>query len=333
MSVVHDVSGVHVLRLHSDAAGHIWFGDDYTPGECSGLSVDEFFSGQESQLGFDLRTAQRLRVLGIRQNAALIVRLYDTISHNGLRSPYSVIELGSPVVCPTNAVLTDPEAVMHYLWQPEPVSALHVLWHTLGKHDYCTYSLISCIDKANKITDHARHIVRYHPAWPALTFAIKPDLEAACATIANIVDARWFHHYGRANRLSKLFAYLGITPQNVRAFFQLGNPGRHFDRALRAIATWYNRASVIAYNTGNCVGPEAYLWRVYASHRDPEKGVLRGTEQMLRLVNHVWLNAVMPPHPEVGFSSSQFFRYATEAKAFEKHSVTATKLDRPGKTG
>jgi len=334
MAVVQDVDQIQILRLHTDDAGHVWFGDDCTLGVNSKCPVETFFDNSTLYLGFDINSARKVRVLGTRQNAALIVKLQELRSQDGTLLKRQRVELGSPAVCPTNAVLSDPECVLQHLWQPEPFSALRMLWHPLGRHDYCSYAMARAIDASDgKVTDWVRHISKYHPAWPAVTFTPKADLDAASSMLADVIDARWFLHYNRPNRLSKLYAYLGITPQNVKAFFGGGPRGRHYDRAATAITSWYNRESVIAYNTGRCDVPEAFLWRVYASQKGAERGVLRGTERMLSLVSHVWLNAVMPPHPEVGFRPDQFFKYLPEAKAFERHYAAAAKLDRPGKNG
>ena len=331
MSTVRD-DQVQILRLHADAAGHIWFGDDCTLGVNSKCPVETFFDNSLIFLGFDVNAAKKIRVLGIRQNAALLVKLQELRAQDAGLLKRQRVELGSPAVCPTDAVRSDPHSVLQHLWQPEPSSALRMLWHPMGRHDYCSYVMARDLDlNGGKVTDRVRHVAKYHPAWAAVTFTQKPDLDAACITLADIIDARWFVHYQRPNRLSKLYAYMGVTPQNVKAFFGGCEPGRHYNRAVMAITAWYNRESVVAYNTGRCDGPESFLWRVYASQRGPERGVLRGTERLLSLISHVWLDAVMPPHPEVGFRPAQFFKYLPEAKAFEKHYAAHAKVERHGR--
>lgn len=334
MTTVRDVDQVQILRLHTDAAGNIWFGDDSTLGVNSGCPLDTFFDNSAMFLGFDVNSARSIRVLGSRQNAGLLVKLQELRSQDSGLLRRQRVELASPAVCPTYAVRSDPCSVLQHLWQPEPFSAFRILWHPMGRHDYCSYAMARDLDlNEGRITDRVRHIAKYHPAWPAVTFTPKGDLDSACIVLADILDARWFIHYQRPNRLSKLCAYMGVTPQNVKAFFGGCEPGRHYSRAVTAISAWYNRDSVVAYNTGRCDVPEAFLWRVYASQRGAERGVLRGTERLLSLISHVWLNAVMPPHPEVGFRPTQFFKYLPEAKAFERHYAANAKVERPGRNG
>ncbi len=163
-----------------------------------------------------------------------------------------------------------------------------------------------------------------HPAWPALSYLNGPcansiiDVSAACALLATVVDPRWFRHPFRPHRMSRLRAYLGLEPGNVRAVLGLGPPGRHHDRAVTAISTWYNPVALETCGAGRCIDPHHFLWKIFLTQRTAVRGVLRSTEKMLDFLVQVWTGRVARRCPEVGFSS-QFYLRSGEHETYVRH--------------
>lgn len=318
MSPVSDaVDQIQVLRLHTADNGLVWYGDDYNLGDNSYLEADDFVSFD--RLGFSMSQVRSIRLLGTENNAALILSLQRLrLAAAGLPVGQLPIVLGSPAVCRTVSNLKDPEAALHYLWQPE--SNLSWQWHQLSGGDYCSYALVDALRREyGLMSDKVRHIAAYHPAWPAVSFVPNADTDAACRLLATIVDPRWYIHYTHPHRLSRLLAYLGVTPNNVAAYLGEGPPDKHYDRAATVIGVWYNQHSVTAYNEHNQDRPCDFLWRIFASQSTVGKGILRSTERLVSLLYHVWLYAVSPPHPEVVFEPLRFFKTEAESRAFVTH--------------
>lgn len=312
-----EIDQIQVLRLHTAENDLVWFGDDSTLGCNSYLEADDFV--EYDSLGFSLDRVRSIRLFGTAKNAALILRLQQIrLNAAGTSVAHLPIMLGSPTICRTDGNLREPEAALHYLWQPE--SNLSWQWHHLMSSDYCSYSLIDSLQREfGVVSEKARRIAAYHPAWAAVSFIPHCDIEAACRSLAEIVDPRWYVHYTHPHRLSRLLSYLGVTPHNVSAYLGECQPGRHYERAATMIGTWYNRESVQAYNTGKCDAPNDFLWRIFSSQDTVGKGILRATERLVSLIYHVWLYAVSPPHPEVTFEPSLFFKNEAESQAFVIH--------------
>jgi hypothetical protein len=159
-----------------------------------------------------------------------------------------------------------------------------------------------------------KRIVAYHPAWPAFQFINSLDEDAACVLISEIVDPRWFRHPDHPSRFSRLFRYLGVTPDNMAVIAgDRGIEGRHFNRAVLAVRTWYNRDL-----NRKSAAPKDFLASTVRKH-PLAKALLLGTRRMLELVCHVWVDCVRQHHPELGFDAKRFFRDAGVARVFTQH--------------
>lgn len=307
---------IRLLRLHTDAAGFVWFGDDATPAAESGCRPPEFMGRHERRLGYRIGDdVCRVRLSGGHANALLAVQLYRLHSAG---ADFEV-ELASPALC---SAKVHPAVALQRLWQPEACDAFCGA-RPMTAADFDVYTLVQSLRAGPRVPESARHIALRHPAWPAVSFTPQFDADAACRLIADIIDPRWFRHPFRAGRLNRLFAHLGLTPGNVRGL--LGpcggaGQGRHRQRAEAAVRAWYNGRSLAAFRSGGCKGPEAFLWRIFGGRlADPVRALLRATQALVCLVAHVWLRAVGASHPEAGFCPSALFRDAAEENAFKRH--------------
>jgi hypothetical protein len=310
------IDQVQVLRLHTADDGLVWFGDDASLGTNSYLEVADFFAC--AKLDAALRNTKGIRLLGTANNAALILQLSRMRMGRSQLTKKVPVVLGSPVVCLKEANLREPEAVLRYLWQPE--SKLAWQWHRLGETDYCSYGLIDALQESkSELNDKVQKIAAYHYAWPAVTFVPNFDALAACQFLASIVDPRWYVHFTHPHRMSRLLAYLGLTPQNVAAFLGFEAPAHNYERALPAIRAWYNETSVAAYNSRQSDSPNDFLWRIFASQENVVKGVLRGTQRLVSLVYQIWLYSISPANCDVAFQPDRFFKDERESQAFQAH--------------
>lgn len=304
-----------LVRLHVDKSGSVWFGDGGEPATNTFLDPWDFFEN-EARLE-DLDNAKTVRLLGMRDNAPLINKLYERrMVDTAFRTKR--IELGSPGCVPSAWLRDDPISVMHHLWQPPASANLAGHWHDLNAIDYATFSMMTTFgDGAGReVPDIALRIAEYHPAWPAVTFIPTADPHAAVRLLCDIVDPRWYRHPLHPTRLTRLYSHLGLTPQNVLALRGEGQPGHNFNRAKNAVRVWYN---LRAQKTGRDAGD--FLLRLLDSKGDRQtSGLLRGTQKLVAFVCAVWSDAVKTPHPEVGFAASRFFKGdEKEARAFERH--------------
>lgn len=308
---------INVLRVQVDDAGHVWFGDDQALAVDSGLTVPDFLVPDES--GVDLRHVRLVRVLGTRRNAALICGMQDLRTHNTV---HNEIQLGSPSLCQTQAVLNNPERVLQYLKQPDTPSALSRQWHRCERIDYVSYALSMLLD-GDLQSPQIQGYSLLHPAWAAVTFVSHVDLTAARQVLVDILDPRWFVPYWRPHRLNRLHTYLGLIPQNIASLLGKGPPGRNCERAARVLKMWYNPRSLACpqhFATG------AFLWRIKGQHPDPVAGCLRACKKLVAFLSLVWLNAARKPHFESGFVPDLFFHRQTEVEAFVEHWKQARRL-------
>lgn len=289
------------LNLHVDRDDCVWCSDAGAVAVNTGLSPDDFVSS-----GVEFSDFETVAVLGTRNNGALIHALFLARMFG---RPYRV-RIGSPAIVGKAAVLDDPVAVLQQLLQGQyPLAGQ---WHDLDRLDFCTYSMIDAIGNAHDVPETARKILLSHPAWPSLAFLNNLDLDFVCRLLCEIVDPRWYRHPFRTERDSRLYAYLGLTPKNIRAWLIGSEPDRHFDRAMTTVLAWYNPAVGVGPSPGD------YLWRVFARHADVITGVLRTTQRFVTFLSRAWLMAVSSRHPEQVFDA-RFFSEPETAAAFQSH--------------
>ncbi len=304
-----------LLRLHVDVGGIVWYGHDRCFAEDSGLTPVPFLKEHE-QFGFQLDGVQQARLLGTASNAELIVALQQQRRRRPRQLGVQGIQLASPAVCPSSGCRSDPHQVMQLLWQPTTSGYTSGFWHDLSEKEFPTYALInrlaSCDD--GRLDDRTTRILHYHPAWPALSFLPTLSPWAAANLIAQIVDPRWFRDLTHHNRLSRLFVFLGLTPENVAAFVDGRRGPRHFDRFRFVLDAWSTRG---AY-TVNIDDPRNFLWRILRHHQG-KNGLLTASKWFVRFIREVWLHELGSREPEAVFVTGDFFRNSEEIRAYVQH--------------
>lgn len=309
----------NILRLHTAADGNVWYGRYHHDGVDSGCQVDAFLKSTPF-LG-----ARRIRVLGTAGNAALLRALFFLKRSRGMPERPSQgrtavvspsVQIGSPAICYRSGP-ADPVFVLRQLWQVNTSATATVpgFWHEMNEFDYVTYALICAVHAAGgAVNELALRHLKYHPAWPALSFLPGADPAAGCQLVAEIVDPRWFAHSVRPNRLSRLYAYLGVTRHNAQWFHEGVPGGRNASRMATVLATWFNNRS----GSPDLKDPANFLWRIYHHHGGGIKGLLRASERFVRFLREVWLQEIAPPR-RVVFQPTTFFKLPAEAERYRTH--------------
>lgn len=306
-----------LVRLHVDHQESVWYGDPDSPAVNTGLDVPGFF---ESDHLHDLDDAHVIRFLGTARNAPLVVKLQER-RHSSALFRHKKIQIGSPAILPASWVQADPGAVVQYIWQLPPSATLVGHWHDMTIGDYAAYAVVVALGdrRTGPVPEMLRRIARHHPAWPALTFLAPMNEDAACRLLADVIDPRWFTHHRRVGRLNRLYAHLGLTPDNMLAVAGCDPRGRHYDRALTAVNVWYNTP------TGPR-SPSGFLFRDFAAADTAADGLLAGTRRMVRFVATYWLWAVGPQQTPADDAVRPVIGDGAAADAFVKHLRTANRV-------
>lgn len=292
---------IDVLRLHTDPSGCVWQGDDNLLGSNSYQEPEEFVVAAAD----DLARTLVLRVLGTAGNAGLITRLHDWKTANPRHK--TRLYVGSPALLGTVAQRSDPETVLQYLWQP-PGGLCASRWHELFPFDYATYALIEEMQGKIRLTEKAMRIAHYHPCWPVVEFVGSANAEYVCRLIVDIVDPRWYVHSGRPGRPNRLYAHLGLSPDNMLSILDPHKPcGHNFGRARNAVLAWYGDKPQKRY-------PGDVAWRSFVLAPDNVRGLLRGTKKFVDFMRLTWLASVSPTLHE--FDARKFFRHPDDAAAY-----------------
>jgi hypothetical protein len=305
-----DVETVQMVRLHVEA-GRVWYGHDGFFAEDSGHSVEKFFA-RAPWLGVPLDKIELIRLLGVPENAHLIIRLHE---RRVARRQRQRIELGSPMLLPVARDRSNPVRVLEALYQPEAAPLACGGLHDMTVWDFPTYAMLAALqDSRPEVPEKAVKALPYHPAWPAISFLPYRSEEVAVRLLTEVVDPRWFRHPLRPHRINKLLNYLGVTPENMKALLEDGPPGRNYDRAELVVNTWMGPP--ILEQVG---APSNFLMRAYFSTDDRAAGLLRACRRFVRFVYEVWLGEAACRNRDCGFMATQFFKNKAEWTAYQSH--------------
>lgn len=246
----------HATRLHVADDGVVWQAPAGTMPSCSRLRVAEFFSGT---------TDNYFRVLGTAQNAELLIGLYDR-GHK--------VEVAGPQICETANELHDPSIALYRAAQVVFSASLGG-WHRFTAADYPSYKLAVCPSRHAGLLDA-------HPAMKRLSFIRGLNRDALAELCGWILDPRWFVDRDRPDRLSRLFAFLGLTAEYFvgrRATKDCVKTGR----ARRVLATWAGQSPA----GQELSSPGNFLWRRWLKH-SPEMANLRTSKIFVSYLVRAW---------------------------------------------
>lgn len=298
------------IKLHTDNAGYVWYAAGIETAQNSGQIVDSFL------LSRVLRgVGVRVRVLGVPQNAELIVALYLRRSTNEVAS----FEVAGPNICETPDELQDPEAVLRRMRATALASACGG-WRAVTDADYLTYALIGRLQRTRGVFDYlAASYLRAHPAYRALTLIPTLSEPYAAQIIALIVDPRWYVDRRAPERQGKLELYMGLTPgvqRRVSDSVKLLIKPREF-RCASVLETW----KTVHPGAVDLTDPRNFLYRIYKASGAGVRGDLRASQALLRYLRYNWLDAAdkRKGAKDGLFAPELFFKTPAERATYELH--------------
>lgn len=299
------------LRVHTDPEGIIWCGQHEVGARCTGYTASEFVTKNV------FKTAPAVRVMGSSANIKLLLTMYE--KHKSALAPTERrIWIASPLLCSTSQLRLNPEEVLYRLWQSDTTARVSARWHSMKSADFNSYLLRSTIEGGSKlqgVTDKAKVIFQYHPAFGALSFFGSTGIQPAMSLLATILDPRWFVHEGRPNRMSRLFKFLGLTQANFEPYIT-NDKGRNWDKSRLVLNSWSNlRDREVDYTS-----PLSFLWRIYRYHGGGSRGTLRASEEFVRFIVLHWLEGLNPAKRKL-FDPVLFFKTDEEVDAYDAHQL------------
>jgi hypothetical protein len=298
------------LKLHLDAQGIVWYADGRGPPTNSEKTIAGFMLTPV----FNKTTCVRL--LGTQQNAHLVTALFAC----KLKNQFTSIEVGSPLIC-TAAQRTNPPRALLAMREERRAASLGG-WHEVQVPEYHAYALISQMQKFKwKVDDHAKRLLKNHPVWKALSFIPHLCETSCCYLLSTIIDPRWYIDPRHPGRVSKLNAFLGLTPYVAQVHdARRDKPGlpycRNEDRYETVLNCWNN-----GQPKGDALKlPENFLWRIHLLTANQSKADLRVSQVLVAFLRHTWLDALYAgKQHEPLFAPEHFFKRSTEVEAFKAH--------------
>ena len=294
---------LQALKVHTAPNGLVWIAQDDCVPANTGLGVAAFSA--------HLRCVERIRVLGTQGNAALLREL--------LRAPerYRVLEIAGPQLCQAPSELTDPALTLYRMRQSAGLGPSRGGWHTAQPSDRATYALIAYAQEY-PFGDAMRALLQAHPAWPALSFIPHLNEERAVQLLSEVVDPRWFVNPAAPDRVSRLFAYLGLCPRMQIAVDADQIRGQRALRCRLVLDTWHGTPG-----PRDLTAPANFLWRVWAAAGSSSRGRLRASQKFIIFLRHVWMNGLYRDtrygRGDGLFAPDLLFKTPAEIEAFRAH--------------
>lgn len=306
------------IKLHTAADGNVWYLPGINPPKNSHQTPAAFLSSSVlAQKGL------HVRLLGVPQNAELIVGLYTRQSSGTLRS----VEVAGPNRI-RNYAATPPAEILSQMRLIAESPAVGG-FHRVTQHDYPTYGLL--LRQQNGQFSEAdpefpgRSFLVMHPAARALSFIPNLNIVALARLLSTIVDPRWYVDTRMPDRTSKLELFMGLTPQTQAV---VSDPAvivirPREQRCATVLACWKTKDPA----TVDLAEPGNFLYRIRAAHPDGVKGDLRASQAFLRYLRHTWLAGLegRKGAKDGLFAPDLFFKTPTEVAAYNLHMATRRK--------
>jgi len=312
MPQVADPVTVDATHLHTDQ-GVVWAQTGTRPPCNTGLSVAEFLT----QAPLARASA---RVLGCRENAPLIVFLYQMRARGRLAS----VQVASPLVGRITSERENPAWLLNRMRTFRQRQSLGG-WHEVGEVEILSYILATLFQKGEH--HHTLELLCVHPAWSALEFIPHLDAFKAAELLSLILDPRWYIDPEKPNRSGKLHRHLGLYPAAITAIRRgrvTTDPVRRCKLALECWKTAEGPGEAAADGT-----PGYFLWRRWSARYDnSEIADLRTTQALMTYIRLNWLDglyrarAIGAGKLIVGdglFVPEYFFQDKAEVDAFYAH--------------
>lgn len=296
---------VLTLKLHTDCDGTVWFADGTRIPVTSGICAQEFVKSLNSREG-----RLYVRMVGSHANARLITMLHRRCQAAGL------LEVVSPLICGTASERTTAAVSLYRMRQCNLPSSLGG-WHRITDLDYPAYAMIRQFQDDNEYNDHVLALLKCHPAWHDLKFVSTMSAEWAAWLLTFIIDPRWYIDRQYPDRISKLQAYLGLTPKIMARVADGDHAAGAASRCRAVLGSWYDLGPPedVEYES-----PGNFLWRIYNSAGGGPRGMLRASQKFIVYLRQTWLQAISG-RAEL-FMPEMLFKRPEEVAGYKIHCAT-----------
>ncbi len=267
--------------MHVATNGDVWYSD--------GIDVPRMATEGRSRFISSLSKRELLyvRMLGTKQNASLIVELYQKYC-----SPRKAgtLEVASPLVCESEPERDDPKVALYRMRQcllPPSLGG----WHTVSPVDYPSYALAALILTENRTgyCEHHRQLLLTHPVWHDLLFIPTIDPESVIFLITHIVDPRWFIDQQNPERLGKLKMSLGLTPAIMRQNIRDDKCSMANLLCRMSLRCWKGKEPLAE----DMERPGNFLWRRWRHAGGGWRGDLRVSQDFVSYMARTWQQQIV----------------------------------------
>jgi hypothetical protein len=255
---------------------------------------------------------RRIRMLGTREHAPLIVRLFDM---------QMCVELATPTIC-TRTERKDANAAMYRIRQCALPSSLGG-WHVASLDDYACYYLTSQFLEHGAESEITQEAFCQHPTARYLMFLPDLHLPSLIELLASINDPRWFIDPDSPYRLARLRAYLGLNPSYIRQLDRINNPGPFLRRCQLLVKAWQGKGQPAIKQLRQ---PENFIWRRHVGAGGGFRGLLRASNAFVTYLSRTWHQAMLQ-------TGSQELEMFVPDSFFQAKELTAYRTFQRGLTG
>lgn len=291
-----------VYKLSLDSNGEVWVIAGNKMPSCTHMGVEEYTSNLEKSGAYP----SSLRILGSSSNAELIVRLYGLKSKGYIKS----IELGSPSISSSDDAAS---SLMRMRMSNLPASLGG--WHEMNQNDCISYG-VGVLMRSATSGSHLRacELMKQHPVWGYVNFIPHINDMFFTKVMARIADPRWFIDPTHTNRLSRLYAWLGLCngPQTDEKLVKKFDVYSCWSEGLTGSSEAMARPGWFIIREGNI------RWK---DHK-PWVRTLRMSQLFIKFLNVSWTDCIYP-YPnnwmEKILEPGIFFNSSVDSLGFATH--------------
>jgi|694.fasta_scaffold62627_3 hypothetical protein len=274
-----------VVCLHTDDAGCVW-----------SLAPRGAFVKPRVLVNENSKPAT-YRVIGCRQNYALIENLYTSLAWH---SKQSRLFVGSAMICSKVATCND---VLRRLAVLGVHDNLPNLWHIADNRSFHNYRTLNYFTQ-DRLSDWSTRLYREHCTAPFFAFLGLKREDVALQLISDICDPRWFVDANQPYSVSRLESFFGLRPD---AFDRVWNSkGANLEDEV--VARTLNLMSIVA-----SLPKDSLVFSELQLVTDSCQHSLAACRLVLGFIARNWLAAVANPSH---FEPELFFKRPENCKRF-----------------
>lgn len=288
-----------VVKLHTTPAGQLWW--------CDGELLPQI-SPRDIIANILRREKPVVRLLGIRENAYMIVKLHGLLPESG-----GHVEVASPRVCDTKEEVRSPVISLHRMRQCMLPASLGG-WHTVTAADIATYRLLASLYDGVPAGELVEDF-KCHPVYRYLSFIDTLDISAAVKVVGRIVDPRWHVSLQHPESLAGLRMRMGVSP---RCLQRLDADDITTDGAIAlndVLGCWYGNRPCVS----KVASPGNFLWRIMTAGKSEANGKLKACGVFLSYLTRTW-------HQQLVRDSPQQLEMFLPERLFNQDELAAYKL-------